>query len=553
MSVAAATGATVGADTIAAAGVRTVFGVPGQRILPLVHELQNGHGVSVVLTRHEQGAAFMADAYARVAGLGCCFATSGPGATNLLTGVSAAYMDSVGVLAITAQASTDEFGRYGIQEGTGLGRTPDVSAMFAATTKDSVRPMVPDEVGILLQRALRDATSGRPGPVHVDIPSDLLLEAAAPPGEAAAVTRTPKPPAADAIEAAVARLRAAERPLLLLGNGAAAAHEAAMALAEAAHLPVAGTYLAKARLDEHHPLVLGPVGVFGRPEANHALHHEADLVLAFGVAFTYMTTAGWSLELPPERLVRVDLDPRELHNNYQPGVQVLADAGATLAALAEHVEGVHGGGRERVASLRARFEPGPVAAAQPGTMHPVELCRVLDSHLDEDVTVIADIGQNAYWTERHLRTHGDGRFLINGGLGTMGHGVVGAIGAWLALRDTGRGGRVLCTCGDGGFMMGALELSVAAAVGADVCWVIFNNGTLGTQRAWFEREGHPVVACDLPPTDHVALARSMGVAGHVAHDAATLASALDTARTAGGPHVIDVAVDPSFAPEPYTP
>ncbi|WP_226360139.1 thiamine pyrophosphate-binding protein [Pseudonocardia sp. ICBG1142] len=162
------------AQIIAETGVGTVFGVPGQRVLPLFHELVNGLGVTLIVTRHEQGAAFMADLNARVSGFGCCVATSGPGATNLLTGIASAWMDSVPMVAITAQAATDEFGHYGIQEGTGVGRTPDVLAMFAATTKAALRPMTPEEVLPATREAVRLARSGRPGPTHLDIPSDML-------------------------------------------------------------------------------------------------------------------------------------------------------------------------------------------------------------------------------------------------------------------------------------------------------------------------------------------------------------------------------------------
>lgn len=555
-------GARACAETLRDAGIRTIFGIPGQRILPLVDELENGCGVNVVLTRHEQGAAFMADAYARVAGLGCCFATSGPGATNLLTGAAAAYMDSVPVLAITAQAETTEFGRYGIQEGTGLGRTPDISAMFAATCKESLRPMHVDELAPSLRQALEIAAAGRPGPVHVDIPSDLLLHEETRADEVPDVASNGKPPIApalssEAIERVEAAIAGASRPLLLAGNGVihSKSGEELMRFAEGADIPVAGTFLAKSVLDERHPLVLGPVGIYGRPEANLALHHEADLVVALGVSFNYMTTTGWTSRLDGERLVRVDIDTRELDNNYEAGLTVHADVGELIRALAGRARVNGGKGQARAAELReaavaaAVDEPDPAAPA----IHPVTLCRAIGAKLDDTMVVIADVGQNAYWVERHLTTRGHGRFLINGGLGSMGHGVAGAVGVAIARRDEGQPGRVLAVCGDGGFMMGGLELSVAAQRGADISWVIFNNQTLGTQRAWFRREDHLPAAVDLPPVDYVELARSLGVRGHRVESSADLDGALDEAFSAAGPSVVEVMIDPEPTPSPYQP
>lgn len=557
---AVASGARICAEALHAAGIRTVFGVPGQRILPVVDELENRLGVQVVLTRHEQGAAFMADAYGRVAGLGCCFATSGPGATNLLTGVAAAFMDSVPLLAITAQAETTEFGRYGIQEGTGFGRTPDVSRMFAATCKASLRPMSPAELAPALDEAVATAQSGRHGPVHVDIPSDLFLaDADASAGKAAARQAGEERQGADdeAVRAVVELIAAAERPLFLAGNGVirSTSVDALMRLAEGANIAVAGTFLAKAILDERHPLVLGPVGVYGRPEANAAMHREADLVVALGVSFNYMTTTGWASRFEGSRLVRIDLDARELSNNYTAGLQIKADVGVFLEQLAA------AGLSRRDASgwirrLREAAAADPIDEPTSGAsgVHPVEVCRALGDHLDERTTVVVDVGQNAYWVERHLRTFGGGRFLINGGLGSMGHGVAGAIGVAKALDDRGDdGGRVLAICGDGGFMMGGLELSVAAELGLAVTWVIFNNTSLGTQRAWFEREGRPPAACELPPVDFVELSRSLGVEGERVSDVGALHDGLARSAADERPYVIEVAIDPAPAPTPYQP
>ncbi|WP_405659913.1 thiamine pyrophosphate-binding protein [Streptomyces sp. NBC_01166] len=553
------TGAAAVASVLAQAGIRRAFGIPGQRILPLFHEMANEHGIPVVLTRHEQGAAFMADMHARLGGIGCCLATSGPGAINLLTGLAASYMDSVPVLALTAQAATHEFGRYGIQEGTGIGRTPDIRAMFASTTKGSFQPTSVEQLIPDLSAALRLATEGRPGPVHVDIPSDLLLDLvperiepspAAETFPAAAAVRATE----DELRALDAAVRQARRPLLLIGNGVArsGALDDALALARSRDMAVAGTFLAKSVLDETDPRVLGPVGVFGTRAANEAFHHEADLVVALGVAFTYLSTAGWPDTLRGDRVVRINNDRRELEANAEFGQGILGDAADVVRRLAALPPGPAAGGLAWATDMRRRL-PDQVEASRSTALHPVTVCETLNRHLDHRTTVVADIGQNAYWGERHLRTRGDNRFIINGGLGTMGHAVAGATGAWMARADEHPDEHVICVCGDGGFMMGALEISTAVAERADVTWVIFNNGTLGTQRAWFEREGHPVVAADLPPTDHVLLARSLGAHAETVRTADELDTALRAARATGGPSVLDVLIDPCPVPEAYQP
>lgn len=557
------TGADVVAALLAEAGVSQTYGISGQRILPLWHAL-DALGIGITLTRHEQGAAYMADAHARTTeGIGVAMATSGPGAINLLGGAAAAWMDSVPLLLITAQAETTEFGKYGIQEGTGRGRTPDIQAMFDATTKKSWQPMSPEELEPAIRSAIRLALAGRPGPVHVDVPSDLftapipITSRSADRALSGLRPTTVLAPRSTDIDAAVERIAKSRRPLILAGGGIGSCKTARelTTLAETLNVPIAGTFAAKRYLDEQHPLVLGPVGIYGRTAANYALHSEADLVIALGVTFSWLTTSGWNLPLPPERLVRVDIDRRELANNYQASLAINAEAGSFVSALAaasQPILGI-GGGQSRCDELQRTLPDDELSgwSAKPGLLHPIQLCQAINEHLDEKTTVVADIGQNAYWVERYLRSRGGNRFVLNAGLGAMGHAVAGGIGAWRARTDLhGLGERVLVTTGDGGFLMSGMEVSSAVAENAAVTWVIFNNGTLGTQRAWFDREGHRAVAVDLPETDFVGLAQALGARGRRVTAVDELHDALSWALSgpAAGPVVIDVVIDPAPAP-----
>ncbi|MDI6104306.1 thiamine pyrophosphate-binding protein [Actinoplanes sp. NEAU-A12] len=547
------TGAEAVARLLRKAGVRRAYGVPGQRVLPLFAALAE-ENVPVVVTRHEQGASFMADVYARLGGMGCIVTTSGPGGINALAGVASAFMDSVPLIVLTAQAEVAEFGRYGIQEGSGLGRTPDVRQIFAATTKASFQPRTVDKLVDAVAEALALAVRGRPGPVHIDVPSDLLTDkvAAGLVEELAAGAPAPAAvpePAAELIREVAGRIRSAKSPLLLIGNGVVrgGAVTAAQQVARHGSMWIAHSFLAKGAFDETNAAVLGPVGVFGTEAANRALHDEADLVVAVGVAFSYLTTSGWPARLGGGRLIRCDLDQRELGTNYTDGVNIHADARVFLESLATELATSDEGNAPLGPDLKARY-PDLRAPEESAALHPIRVCDVVGEWIAENTTVVADVGQNAYWVERHLKTRGGGRFIINGGLGAMGHGVAGCLGAWHAGQDAGRPGPVLCTTGDGGFMMGALEVSTAVSEGADVTWIIFNNGTLGTQKEWYVRQGASGSEMDLPDTDYVALASAMGARAFRATTEEELREALGSAGAHSGPTVIDVVIDPVPAP-----
>lgn len=549
------TGAQLTARLLRQAGIRRAYGVPGQRVLPLFAAL-GAEEIPVVVTRHEQGASFMADVYSRLGEVGCVITTSGPGGINALAGAAAAYMDSVPLIVVTAQAEVGEFGRYGIQDGSGLGRTPDVQQIFEATTKASFQPHTTAELGDRVAEALRLTVDGRPGPVHLDIPSNLLTETV--PDTWSQTVREPStqhaPPDSDLVREVARRILSARLPLLLAGNGVVRAEgvPAAEDVARRGGMLIAHSFLAKGAFDETDDSVLGPAGLFGTAAANRALHADADLVVAVGVAFSYLTTSGWTARLGSDRLIRCDLDRRELGTNYAEGLTVHADARVFLEALSVELGSAPPTRTVGGAELKKCYLD-ETAPAGGEALHPITVCEVLSETLAEKTAVIADVGQNAYWVERHLKTRGGGRFVINGGLGAMGHGVAGCLGAWHAQQDSGSSGPVLCTTGDGGFMMGALEVSTAVKEQAEITWVIFNNGTLGTQKAWYVRQGESGNEMDLPDTDYVALATAMGARAFRATTEEELRAALRAAATCEGPKVIDVRIDPLPVPEAFEP
>ena len=552
------TGAEVIAERLDAAGVTRVYGIPGLWVMPLWHALTDA-GINLTLARQELGAAYAADGHARVSGeLGVVVVNSGPGATNLLTGAGVSWADSVPLLLITPHRGRQ--GRRGI--GEGAGRSLDIRMMFQGTTKGSWQPTGPEEIEPLLDEAIHTAVTGRPGPVHLSVPSDLL-RASVPvrvgtsaPSTAPSSFATSRPrPARAEVEAVARALGSAERPLVLAGAGlgSPATARRLLAVAESFGIPVAGTSASKRYLDEHHPLVLGPIGPYGRASANQALYMEADRVLVLGagralraegdrILAAAASSSGpstlASLVLPEERLIEVD-----------------ANLGMFLEALEEFAPQIAGAGAVRAARLRRRHGDDDVASwtAPGGMLHPQHVCEAINAYVDKRTTVIADLPLNAYWVLRYVRTDGEDRFVMNTGFGAMGYAAPAGLGAWLAR--TGRHGareRVVVTTGDGGLFMSIQEISTAVAESAAVTYVVFNNATLGVPRVVSDRDARPRVAVDLPPTDYVGAARSFGADGRRVTNPAELAEALEWAVERRAPTVVDAVIDPDALPTPFT-
>ena len=312
-------------------GVEYIFGVPGSHLLPLYDAIYKNGNIKPILVRHEAGAAFMAYGYAVTSGrLGVCCGTVGPGATNLATGVASAYMDSVPMLVLTAQVGTTAIGKGALQEGAGAGRTINHVRLYESMTKMSAMELRGANLPFTLRRALRAALTGRPGPVHIDLPADVQAETIEEdlPSVASYRPETPTGVSPDQI-AAVARILAdSEKPALLVGFGHAAGHgeNELVELAERFSLPVATTLRAKGQFPEDHPLALGCVGLYGTKTANIYLRSGVDVLLALGTSFHEFTTHVWDPAFQPSRaLVQVDADPTELGKNYAVTHGVVAD------------------------------------------------------------------------------------------------------------------------------------------------------------------------------------------------------------------------------------
>ena len=515
-------------------GIHTVAGIPGGANLPLYDAL---HGASLrhVLARHEQGAGFIAQGMARATGRpAVCFGTSGPGATNLITAIADARLDSIPLVAITAQVPRAMIGTDAFQE-------IDTYGLTVPITKHNYLVRSAGELLEVLPDAFRVAASGRPGPVVVDVPKDVQTEAIEferwpEPGRA-----DPPPPLREEdVLRATEMIDAARRPILLVGAGviAASAAPALRRLVDRAGLPVAATLLGLGAMPHDHPLYLGMVGMHAGRYTNLLLE-ECDLLVGLGIRFDDRATGRAAEFCPRAKIIHVDIDPSELGKIKQPALGFVADVGVALEALETRVSPApRRQWRARVDALRASDPLLLPGADDPLT--PYGIVRQTAALLPEDAIVTTDVGQHQMWAAQAYPFRHPRQWLTSGGLGTMGFGLPAAIGAALAAPDR----TVVCYSGDGSLLMNVQELATAAEEGVDVKVILLNNSHLGLvrqQQQLFYGGRYQASRFRAEP-DFAAIARGFGVAavdlGECDDPLVTLAAALRRP----GPMLVEVPI-----------
>ena len=536
--------------------VEFLFGVPGGHLLALYDSVHRSSRLRSLLTKNEQGAGYMANGYARVSGrMAVCCGTVGPGATNLVSGVAAAYMDSVPLLALTAQVGTSAIGKGALQEGAGDGRTVDQVGIFRPITKYSTMvtraAMVPEAI----RKAIRIATSGRPGPVHLDLPSDILKATIEDPILPPARYHAPRSSGVDstAIERAAELLRSARRPALLIGGGAvtAGAGTSVVALADLLGAPVATSLRGKGIISEQHALALGCVGLYGTKLANSYLRSGIDVLLTVGVSFHEFTTHCWDPAFQPTKaLIQVDIDPAEFGKNYPVDVAIVGDARVALEALIAQLAGVDAASALSSGALESRKSRSEYfsEAAMHSDAFPLKPQRAmveLRDALPPEAVVFTDVGNSLTWVERCFPAAAEGRIVSMSGLAAMGSGVAGAIGGKLAAPDR----PVVCVCGDGDFAMTGMEVLTAVQYRIPAVWVVLNNGRLGMIHDIQTLSYHGrSEAAEVHNPDFVALAQAMGAVGTRISRPEQLRSVVGEALRGRQPTIIDVPIDPNELP-----
>ncbi|MFW5733538.1 MAG: thiamine pyrophosphate-binding protein, partial [Oceanidesulfovibrio sp.] len=468
------TGAECIVRALEAHGVRTVFGIPGGSNLPLYEALGKSGTVRHVLVRHEQAAGFMAQGAARISGRpGVCIATSGPGATNLLTALADAYADGIPMVALTGQVPRALLGTQAFQEA-------DITAMSRPAVKASWTARSADELAELLERAFEIAASPRPGPVLIDVPKDVQLEKTAYAMRAAPAEGRDDCGAALDMEAVfhtAALLAESSRPVILLGAGAvrSRAGELACRLARALDAPMAATLLGLGAVPHDHPDFLGMCGMHGTPEANQAVA-ECDVLLSVGARLGDRTTGRLEGFCPEARIVRIDADPKA---RRQDGALFLGgDAGDVLTALLSTLETPEQRRKPDAPQEPRRCESaGRHGYADPGD-GPRAVIRMAGEAMGPDAIVVTDVGQHQMWTAQAYPFARAGRWLTSGGLGTMGFGLPAALGAAMSRPKD----RVLLVTGDGSLLMNLQELATLRESGADIAILLMDNGGLGLVR-----------------------------------------------------------------------
>jgi acetolactate synthase-1/2/3 large subunit len=532
-------------DALHRHGVRHIFGYPGGAILPIYDELHKAEArgwLTHVLVRHEQGGAHAADAYARATGrVGVCFGTSGPGATNLVTGIATAQMDSVPMVVITGQVPRAAIGTDAFQE-------TDIFGITLPIVKHSWVVRDPADIARIVAEAFLIASSGRPGPVLIDVPKDVGVEqfdyipvapgTAVPPG----FQRT-QPPSAASIAGALDLIRQSRRPLLYVGGGAVSsdAHEPLQTFAERFQLPVTTTLMGKGAFDERHLLALGMLGMHGTAYANFAVT-ECDLLLAVGARFDDRVTGRLDSFAPRARVIHIDIDAAELGKNRNPDVPLVADVKEALVALLEaSADEGHDGRTEawlqRINTWKRHY-PLVVPSAE-GEIAPQEVVVAL-RELASEAYITTDVGQHQMWAAQFLHC-GPRRWISSAGLGTMGYGMPAAMGVQVAFPDA----QVVCVAGDASILMNIQELGTLSQYGLPVKVVVLNNGWQGMVRQWqesFYEERYSNSEMMLGMPDFTALAEAFGVRGMRITERETLHQRLAEALAHPGPVFIDVRV-----------
>ncbi len=547
------TGSEIVWATLEGEGVREVFGYPGGAILPVYDALRK-FPIRHILVRHEQGASHMADGYARASGrVGVAIATSGPGATNLVTGLATAMLDSIPVVCITGQVSSKVLGSDAFQE-------VDITGVTLPVTKHNYLVTRADEIAPVLREAFAVAQAGRPGPVLVDITKDAQQGIAKFNFAAAAPKpRRPHPMLKaeySSITDAAALIKSAKKPVILAGHGVikASATEQVLTLAERMQIPVATTLLGLGGFPASHPLALGMMGMHGESWVNDAIQ-QSDLLIACGMRFDDRVTGTLASYAPHAKKIHIEIDPAEINKNVRADIALIGDLREVLELLLPHLSGSTAQaespwvkeinaskGESAVRDIRNLPDLGHLYAAH--VMH--DLWRVTGGN----AIVATDVGQHQMWEAQYYRHEHPRTLITSGGLGTMGFALPAGIGAKVACPDR----EVWVIAGDGGFQMTACELSTIAQEGLDINIAIVNNGYLGMVRQWqeFFYDKNYASSPILSP-DFVKLADAHGIPGATVRNRSEVDAALTLARTTKGPFLINFLVEKEESVYPMIP
>ncbi|WP_276888410.1 biosynthetic-type acetolactate synthase large subunit [Faecalibaculum rodentium] len=540
-------GADIVIETLIEQGTKTVFGYPGGQVINLYDALYKREDrIHHVLTAHEQGACHAADGYARATGdVGVVIATSGPGATNLVTGIATAYLDSTPLVAITGNVPNALIGRDSFQE-------VDITGVTLPVTKHNFFVKDYTELADTIRKAFRIAKSGRPGPVLVDIPKDVQVQMQEYEPVPVVEKEAQRPVKLRKIQAAADMIAEAVSPYIYIGGGVitADASEEVLALAEKIDAPIGSTLMGLSAIDNDNERFLGMVGMHGHYPASVG-QDEADLIIAIGARFSDRATGDVSKYAKGARIIHMDIDRAEIDKNISSDLGIGGDLKEALTALIEAVKPArHPAWNARLDALRVIGEEQLEATLDPKELTPHSLIWEVARHTEADTPVVTDVGQHQMWTAQYYPFHKRRTFITSGGLGTMGFGMGAAIGA---AQATGK--KTVLFTGDGSFGMNLNELATAVSQNTPLVIVIMNNNVLGMVRQWqnlfFDK--HYSQTTLNRQTDFVKLAEAFGARGLRIMNRQELGPVMAEAFAHTGPVVVDVAIDPNAFVLPMLP
>ena len=541
------TGGQILLDGLVKEGVDTVFGILGGAILPLYDTLPQFPQIHHVLVRHEQCAAHAAEGYARAAGkVGVCFATSGPGATNLVTGIANAYLDSSPIVAITGQVARRFIGKDAFQE-------VDITGITLPITKHNYLVRDASSLAKTVKEAFYIARTGRPGPVLIDVPKDVFTEETEyhAPGkvEISSYKLTLKGHPAQ-IQKAAALVNSAQKPLIIAGRGVtvSGAFAELKELAEKAQIPVVTTLLGLGCFPESHVLSYRWLGMHGMAYANLAVNN-ADVIVAIGMRFDDRATAEVNTFAPNARIIHIDIDPAEIGKNVSVDVPIVGDVKAVLAPLNKLIQPAeHGEWLQQLDKWR-REHPSTDIRDTSAILPQYVVHQIYEATKGEAI-VVTGVGQHQMWAAQHYLYNTPNSLISSGGLGTMGFGLPASVGVKMGRPDA----QVWCIDGDGSFQMTLHELGTIVQEKLAIKIAILNNGFLGLPRQWqellYERR---LIASPLWGPDFVKLAEAYGIPGLKVRRKEEVIPAIDAARACDGPFLIDFGIEPEENVYPFVP
>lgn len=532
-------------DLISSYDVHEMFGVPGYANYPFYAATNKVKSVKTVLARHEGGASWMALGYA-LGGkpFGVCTGTSGAGTTNIVSGVVAAYANSVPMLVLTGQVETTKIGRGAFQELSGQGsRCPNVHDLFRCMTKFSETVWSPSQCERIVSQAFDEMLNGRPGPVHINVPLDVQQMPMVSYGEQEVYAEHERlsPNLADRFNQC---LKNAKRPLVLVGRGCRHAVAELNMFLEKIKVPYSTSIQAKGLVREDKELYLGILGVSGSLRANHYFTEQCDLLICLGSSLNEFTTNSFNEKMNRVKIFRIDIDEKERDKYKMCSEFNCLDAKTFLNDVSNSKMTYLSGANETGELPPIKKPPKPSSSNR---ISPVEIVECVQNWAPHDALITADSGNNAVWVVHYLTLKPSQRFFIDINTGCMGSGIVSAVGFQFADRKR----PVVAMCGDGGFMMNGMEIAVAAEHQLDITWIVFNDAKLGMVAQGALAKFNLDVGSSYSQSNIAAMAQAMGVKSCVVETRQEFQTALQNRRELSGPYVIDVRFDDTILPDVY--